>query len=275
MTAYNPNVDLDPKACQQRGVADQRGLPVPPAPRSPGSGADGRTRSQTSRRGRTRSSSTVSTATSPCTSTSGGIGSTASSGWRPSHLRGIMGSAHENSTRFGILLRTTNRPSLRHGMSTAVSVESRIAHVEVTDETITAHLVDGRVISVPLAWSWRLSEATPPQRANWRLIGDGHGIHWPDLDEDLSAAGMLNGVPARCPGPAKREGRLTGRFSRRAARNAKPSRRPVRARLAADRPIDQVDRFVTAQADRDSVWQKAIVVEDGPTIHRGMAGGVK
>jgi len=49
-------------------------------------------------------------------------------------------------------------------MSTAVSVENRIAHVEVTDDTITARLVDGRVISVPLAWSWRLSEATPAQR---------------------------------------------------------------------------------------------------------------
>ena len=84
-------------------------------------------------------------------------------------------------------------------MSTAVSVESRIDHVEVTDETITAHLVDGRVISVPLAWSWRLSEATPAQRANWTLIGDGHGVHWPDVDEDLSADGMLNGVPAHRP----------------------------------------------------------------------------
>ena len=82
-------------------------------------------------------------------------------------------------------------------MSTAVSVDSRIDHVAVTDETITAHLVDGRVISVPLAWSWRLSDATPAQRANWRLIGDGHGVHWPDIDEDISAEGMLNGVPAQ------------------------------------------------------------------------------
>ena len=82
-------------------------------------------------------------------------------------------------------------------MSTAVSVESRIAQVVVTDETITAHLVDGRVISVPLAWSWRLADATPAQRANWQLIGDGHGVHWPDVDEDLSADGLLNGVPAR------------------------------------------------------------------------------
>lgn len=84
-------------------------------------------------------------------------------------------------------------------MSTAVLTEPTIRRVEVSDETITAHLVDGRVISVPLAWSWRLSEATPAQRANWELIGNGHGIHWPDVDEDLSAEGMLAGVPARRP----------------------------------------------------------------------------
>lgn len=82
-------------------------------------------------------------------------------------------------------------------MSTAVSVESRITRVDVTDETITAHLVDGRVISVPLAWSWRLSDATPSQRANWELIGDGHGVHWPAIDEDISAEGMLSGIPAQ------------------------------------------------------------------------------
>jgi hypothetical protein len=89
-------------------------------------------------------------------------------------------------------------------MNTAVSVESRIDHVDVTDETITAHLVDGRVISVPLVWSWRLSEATAAQRANWKLIGDGHGVHWPDIDEDISAEGMLNGIPASRPGKAVR-----------------------------------------------------------------------
>jgi len=84
-------------------------------------------------------------------------------------------------------------------MSTAVSVENRIAQVDVTNETITARLTDGRVISVPLAWSWRLSEATPAQRANWELIGDGYGVHWPDVDEDISAEGMLHGVPAQRP----------------------------------------------------------------------------
>jgi len=105
-------------------------------------------------------------------------------------------------------------------MSTAVSVESRIAHVEVTDETITAHLVDGRVISVPLAWSWRLSEATPAQRANWQLIGEGYGVHWPDVDEDISADGMLSGVPARRPKSA-------GQPRRAPANTYQPSPRQV------------------------------------------------
>ena len=119
-------------------------------------------------------------------------------------------------------------------MSTAVSVESRIDHMEVTDETITAHLVDGRVISVPLAWSWRLSEATPTQRANWRLIGDGHGVHWPDIDEDLSADGMLNGVPARRPGIGKNGRRAPAdkalQPSSRAQRKAKSKPRSRAAR---------------------------------------------
>jgi hypothetical protein len=118
-------------------------------------------------------------------------------------------------------------------MSTAVSVEFRIDHVEVTDETITAYLVDGRVISVPLAWSWRLSEATPAQRRNWMLIGDGHGVHWPDIDEDLSADGMLNGVPARRPAIVKAGDRPANpplESPGRAQRNRKTKRRRRAAR---------------------------------------------
>jgi hypothetical protein len=84
-------------------------------------------------------------------------------------------------------------------MSTAASNEPRIARVEVSDELITAHLTDGRVISVPLAWSWRLSGASPDQRRHYELIGDGDGVHWPDIDEDISARGMLLGVPANPP----------------------------------------------------------------------------
>jgi len=86
-------------------------------------------------------------------------------------------------------------------MSTAADFTSdpRIHGVRVTANEIIAHLADGRVISVPLAWSWRLSDATPKQRANFRLIGGGQGVHWPDVDEDISVEGMLHGIPARRP----------------------------------------------------------------------------
>lgn len=89
-------------------------------------------------------------------------------------------------------------------MSTAASPNSgspgpRAVAVEVTDDEIIAHLADGRTISVPLAWSWRLSNATPAQRQHYELIGDGLGVHWPAVDEDISVRGMLDGVPARRP----------------------------------------------------------------------------
>ena len=85
-------------------------------------------------------------------------------------------------------------------MSTVGLSEPRIASVTVTDDEIKACLVDGRSISVPLVWSWRLTGATPEQRQNYELIGSGQGVHWPDVDEDISALGMLTGGPAR---PAK------------------------------------------------------------------------
>lgn len=82
-------------------------------------------------------------------------------------------------------------------MSIAVNTDARVKQASVTDDLITFHLIDGRVISVPLAWSWRLSDATSEQRNNYEIIGDGHGVHWPDVDEDLSVDGMFHGVPAR------------------------------------------------------------------------------
>ena len=84
-------------------------------------------------------------------------------------------------------------------MNTAASNDPRIQDVQITADEIIARLADGRVISVPLAWSWRLSEATPKQRAHFRLIGSGQGVHWPDVDEDISVEGMLHGVPAHRP----------------------------------------------------------------------------
>jgi hypothetical protein len=84
-------------------------------------------------------------------------------------------------------------------MNTVVNIEPRIKSIVVNGDTITANLEDGRIISVPLAWSWRLSEATLEQRNNYEIIGNGIGIHWPDIDEDISAEGMLYGIPAKGP----------------------------------------------------------------------------
>ena len=86
-------------------------------------------------------------------------------------------------------------------MSTAARAGSdpRVVTVAVGDDAIVAHLADGRIIRVPLAWSWRLADATPAQRRRYVLIGDGAGIPWPDVDEDISVRGMLEGVPARRP----------------------------------------------------------------------------
>src|SRR5437870_7909383 len=111
-------------------------------------------------------------------------------------------------------------------MITANNSEPRIKRVRVTKDEIIADLVDGRVISVPLVWSWRLSEATPKQRAKFRLIGDGQGIHWPKIDEDISVEGMLHGIPAHRPR------RATGAKSR-ASRNQSTSNRRTRPKSRA------------------------------------------
>ena len=75
-------------------------------------------------------------------------------------------------------------------MSIVANSEPRIIALQVTDDAIKAELADGRTVSVPLAWSWRLCDATPEQRQNFEIIGSGEGIHWPDIDEDISAQGM-------------------------------------------------------------------------------------
>ena len=82
-------------------------------------------------------------------------------------------------------------------MSTlALAADERVITVEVSDDTLSVALMDGRTISVPLVWFPRLLNATPEQRQNWRISSGGYGIHWPDVDEDLSAEGLLRGSPA-------------------------------------------------------------------------------
>jgi hypothetical protein len=104
---------------------------------------------------------------------------------------------------------------------TTLAVEIEVSHAEsvrVTEDTLTLELRDGRAISVPLAWFPRLVHATPEERRNWRLIGEGEGVHWEDLDEDISVEGMLAG---------KRSGESQASFKRwlddRSGRLANPS----------------------------------------------------
>lgn len=73
----------------------------------------------------------------------------------------------------------------------------RIQDVRCTEDELVVRIADGRTLSVALVWYPRLLEATPEQRANWQLAGAGYGIHWLDIDEDLSAEGLLAGAPAR------------------------------------------------------------------------------
>lgn len=77
-----------------------------------------------------------------------------------------------------------------------LAADERVAEVEVTDDELTVRLMDGRTISVPLVWYPRLSNATPEQRKNWQISGGGYGIHWEEIDEDLSTEGLLRGAPA-------------------------------------------------------------------------------
>ncbi len=77
-----------------------------------------------------------------------------------------------------------------------ISPGERVKDVHLTEDTLSVDLIDGRTITVPLVWYPRLLEATPDQRCNWRVSGAGYGIHWPDVDEDLSTAGLLRGTPA-------------------------------------------------------------------------------
>jgi hypothetical protein len=68
--------------------------------------------------------------------------------------------------------------------------------VQITDDALSVTLLDGRVVSVPISWYPRLSHGSPQHRATWELIGGGHGVHWPELDEDISVENILLGQPS-------------------------------------------------------------------------------
>lgn len=80
--------------------------------------------------------------------------------------------------------------------SLAPAADLRVKAVSLDADRLSVELVDGRAISVPLVWYPRLAGATPAQRSRWEIAGGGIGIHWPEIDEDLSTEGMLRGAPA-------------------------------------------------------------------------------
>lgn len=83
--------------------------------------------------------------------------------------------------------------------SLAPETDVRAMNVVLDDVRLVVDLMDGRTIAVPLAWYSRLANATPQQRSHWQLAGGGYGIHWPDIDEDLSTEGLLRGAHAPQP----------------------------------------------------------------------------
>src|ERR1700676_3769536 len=105
--------------------------------------------------------------------------------------------------------------------STVEAKEVLATRVEVSEDTLSVELADGRTIAAPLAWYPRLAHATAEERACWRLIGGGRGIHWPAIDEDISVANLLAGQPSA---ESQRS------FKKWLAGRAKPSRSQKRSR---------------------------------------------
>jgi hypothetical protein len=78
----------------------------------------------------------------------------------------------------------------------ALAADERVKDVRLSEDSLSVDLMDGRTITVPLAWYPKLVNATKEQRSNWQVCGAGYGIHWPEIDEDLSTEGLLRGAPA-------------------------------------------------------------------------------
>ncbi len=76
------------------------------------------------------------------------------------------------------------------------TTDSRIKDVTFTRREMTVHFADGRKVTAPLAWYPRLQSAAPKQRKHWKVLGKNRGIHWPEVDEDLSIEGILHGMPS-------------------------------------------------------------------------------
>jgi hypothetical protein len=126
-----------------------------------------------------------------------GGGSTLKARLDPVELARNRGFVRTKSMPYCVSLQSIGPRCWRHGMDISAKVaDERVADVRCDDANLTVDLMDGRTISVPLAWHPRLRHATPDQRGTWESCGGGYGIHWPKLDEDLSTEGLLRGAPA-------------------------------------------------------------------------------
>ena len=117
----------------------------------------------------------------------------------------------------------------------ALTADERVEQVSFTRDSLSVSLKDGRVISAPLAWYPRLFNATSVQRSNWEIIGAGYGIHWPDIDEDLSTEGLLRGAPAPRASVGLPIMDLVKVFARKTIRRRGHGRRQPRVRAARPR----------------------------------------
>jgi hypothetical protein len=123
------------------------------------------------------------------------------------------------------------------------AMERRVAIAEsvvVTEDTLTVHLSDGRTLSVPLAWYPRLLHGSPKERNRWRLIGGGEGIHWPDLDEDISVENLLSGNPS-----GESQESFKHWLAKRKPQTRLSSRRPNELRILAARGRKRTKRDVS------------------------------
>ena len=143
------------------------------------------------------STSLVTSQTSRRIFTSTGMIALQSSGSIPWVSRAALASLHTNFGEFKLLSQRTNRSFWRPGMGIlALQADERVRDVHFSEDSLIVDLMDGRTISVPLTWYPRLLNASAGQRTNWECCGAGYGIHWPELDEDLSTEGLLRGAPA-------------------------------------------------------------------------------
>jgi hypothetical protein len=101
----------------------------------------------------------------------------------------------------------------------ALTADERVTDVRFTKDTLSVEMGDGRTITVPLAWYPRLFNATPAQRKGWRIAGGGYGIHRPEIDEDPSTEGLLQGAAAPRPAQLKRRSNARRRSRRSASRS--------------------------------------------------------